>query len=94
MENESDYPAETAATVFPTSSKSSTTEATTITSTTVHTVVTAWSSCGNIGIGDTLSPDSHWVVVGIVVVSTVLLLVCGYQFFKNRKSLWMPNRGV
>lgn len=42
---------------------------------------------------DQLSRESHILVIGIVIVGTIVMLLTGYQFFKNRKSLWMPGRG-
>lgn len=94
MDNVTDSPAENATTVFKSTPESSTAEAITITRATDPIVVPTLISCDNAGTGDTLSSDSYWIVVGIIVVSSVLLLFCGYQFFKNRKALWMPNRGV
>lgn len=42
-----------------------------------------------------LSPAyNHLLIVAIIIVGGTILLVCGYQFFKNRKSLWIPGRGV
>ena len=85
-------------------SNKSTTEATTTKQSVITTIrnttgrILVANSCGDTGTGtgtdtDSLTPTSSWMIIGIIVVASVLLLTCGYKFFKNRKSLWIPGRG-